>query len=33
MGSDSPSLIFQTAFLGRARGEEWADGKTAAAPS
>jgi hypothetical protein len=33
MGSGSPSLTFQGTFLGRARGEEWADGKTAAAPS
>jgi len=33
MGSDRPSLTFQAAFLGRARGEEWADGNTAAAPS
>lgn len=33
MGSDNPSLRFQAAFLGRACGEEWADGNTAAAPS
>jgi hypothetical protein len=33
MGSDSPSLMLQAAFLGRARGEEWVDGNKAVAPS
>lgn len=33
VGRESPSLMLQAAFFGRARGEEWADGNRAAAPS
>lgn len=33
VGKESPSLMFQAAFFGRALGEEWADGNRAAAPS
>jgi hypothetical protein len=33
VGRESPSLMFQAAFLGRDRGGEWADGNKAVAPS
>jgi hypothetical protein len=33
VGRESPSLMFQAAFFGRALGEEWADGIRATAPS